>query len=367
MPRTSVPDGSVGGVNHPAHMLTRLSVRRALHQVDRGGLVLVGLSGGADSLALAAALAAEAGAAGLRAGAIVVDHGLQEGSANVAARAAAQARELGLEEVRVVRVQVDSGVTRGEGPESAARAARYSAFEEVAELTGAAAILTAHTRDDQAEQVLLALARGSGTRSLAGIPPIRALNDATRLLRPFLAEAPEVRRATTVAACAELGLRAWSDPHNRDHTYARVRVREVLLPAIEEQLGARAPVGLARSADLAREDAEALDVWAAQIYSEIVNVSTEDEAAATIDASGVARLAELPAAVRQRVIHRVASQVFDASLGRSHVLAIAALVTQWSGQGPIFVPGIRVTRSAGALRFERQHGSPREKDSSKQG
>ncbi|MFC5338831.1 tRNA lysidine(34) synthetase TilS [Leucobacter denitrificans] len=348
-------------------MLTRLSVRRALQSVDRGALVLVGLSGGADSLALAAALAAEAGAAGVRAGAIVVDHGLQAGSADIAARAAAQARELGLEEVHVLRVQVDAGATQSEGPESAARAARYAAFEEIAQSTGAIAILTAHTRDDQAEQVLLALARGSGTRSLAGIPPIRQLNDSTALIRPFLAEDPEVRRATTVAACEELGLEAWSDPHNIDHTYARVRVREVLMPAIAEALGAGVPVGLARSADLAREDAEALDVWAAQVFTEIVRVVDEGEPAATIEASDVKRLAELPAAVRQRVIHRVASQVFGASLGRSHTLAIAALVTKWIGQGPIFVPGIRVTRAAGALRFERQHGSPRKAKTNKQG
>ncbi|MGO3146101.1 MAG: tRNA lysidine(34) synthetase TilS [Leucobacter sp.] len=360
-------------MNHPTYMLTRLSVRRALQTVDpgksdsgQGGgpLALVGLSGGADSLALASALAAEAGSGHLRGGAIVVDHGLQERSAEIAERAAGQARELGLDPVIVQRVGVDVTRTRTEGPESAARTARYAAFAEVAERTGAVAVLTAHTRDDQAEQVLLALTRGSGTRSIAGIPSSRELRPGTVLLRPFLAEVPEIRRATTEAACAERGLEFWSDPHNRDHTYTRVRVRETLIPVLEEVLGRGAQVGLARSADLAREDAAALDEWAAQMVLEHVEMNVEfagdPGATALVRPEGVFVLTELPAAVRQRVIHRVAKQVFAVALSRTHTLAIADLLANWSGQGPIFVPGMRVTRNSGGLRFAAQHGSPRD-------
>lgn len=388
-------------------MQVRRAVRRSLaslHPQDLAGthaptarLALVGLSGGADSLALAAALAAEAGAAGWRAGALVVDHALQEGSAATAERAAEQARALGLDPVVVRRVAVRSG----SGPEAAAREARYAAFEEVAAELGAAAILAAHTRDDQAEQVLLALARGSGTRSIAGIPPIRTLSDTCVLQRPLLAAEPGVTRATTVAACAELGLAPWSDPHNADPTYARVRVRERALPALARELGPGVTAGLARSADLAREDAEALDAWAESAVAELAGLAelaarglagsaargmdrgaadpgapaepaetpaptetptptaTPVSAPYVLGEAGIALLAALPAAVRQRAIHRIARDEFGASLSREHTLAIAALVTHWRGQGPAFVAGIRATRSRGELRLERQLGSPR--------
>lgn len=373
-------------------MKSRLALRRVLlralsveskrdsGQKEQQPLVLVGLSGGADSLALAAALAAESRAKGaiaqIRGGAIVVDHGLQQGSADIAERAAAQARDLGLDPVIVKRVAV--GDERGGGPESAAREARYAAFSHVAAETGAVAILTAHTRDDQAEQVLLALSRGSGTKSIAGIPIVRALSEQAggapvTVLRPFLDDSLEITRATTEQACEELGLEPWFDPHNTDRSYARVRVREDLLPLLEKQLGGGIRAGLARSADLAREDAEALDAWAVQAIDGVLvdaagigamgngalGKGTQGEAEAVkLD---VVALAELPAAVRQRVIHRVATTQFGASLSREHTLAIAALVTGWRGQGPIFVPGIRVTRVGTALHFEQQLNSPRDK------
>ncbi|KUF06450.1 tRNA lysidine(34) synthetase TilS [Leucobacter sp. G161] len=346
-------------------MQVRLAVRRALDGLPGTAgpspLLLVGLSGGADSLALAAALAAEAPRLAVRAGALVIDHGLQPGSAATAERAAHTARSLGLEPVVVRRVEVGSGG----GPESAARDARYAAFAEIAHETGASAILTAHTRDDQAEQVLLALARGSGTRSIAGIPARRSLGEGVTLVRPLVGADPEVGRVTTAAACRELGLSVWDDPHNSDRTYARVRVREVLLPVLVEELGPGVRAGLARSADLAREDAAALDAWATTVAAELTHAAdarVEQQPGAaplTIDATGIERLAGLPAAVRQRVIHGIAAARYGASLSREHTLAVARLVTHWRGQGPVFVPGIRVTRTRNGLTFARQLGSPR--------
>ena len=204
---------------HRAVAATRLAVRQALGQIgqiEEGGLVLVACSGGADSLALAAAVAFEAPRAGLTAGAVIVDHGLQQGSSAVAARAANQCRSLGLDPIEVATVQVASS---GSGPEARARDARYQAMDNVAERLGAVAVLLGHTRDDQAEQVLLGLARGSGARSLSGMPVRRG-----RYLRPLLA----VARATTVAACEAAGLMVWVDPHNSDPAYARVRARALL-------------------------------------------------------------------------------------------------------------------------------------------
>ena len=341
-------------------MQTRRSVRAALSELAPGSLVLVGLSGGADSLALAAAAAAVAAELGsVRAGAIVVDHGLQQGSDSVAERAASQARGLGLDPVLVRRVEVGGGERdrRSGGPEAAAREARYAEFLRSAARVGACAILVAHTRDDQAEQVLLALARGSGTRSIAGIPGERELGEGVSVLRPFLGEVPPITRATTEAACEELGLEIWNDPHNTSDAYARVRVRREVLPTLERELGRGVSAGLARSADLAREDADALDAWADAVLD-----AHEQRVAGEKDVWSirVSALAELPAAIRQRVIHRIASRRFGASFTREHALAVASLVAHWRGQGPIHAPGMRITRTPdNELRFERQVGSPR--------
>ena len=345
-------------------MRVRLAVRDALQglgsgavgpdlgvsALDRQPLVLVALSGGADSLALAAATAAESAALGYRAGAVIIDHDLQPGSAEVAERAAEQARSLGLAPVVVRRVRVAEGSAAATGgPEAAARSARYGALAELATELEAHCLLTAHTRDDQAEQVLLALARGSGTRSIAGIPPERALAGGVRVLRPLLGERAQVTRETTEASCAELGLTPWHDPHNLDPAYLRVRVRNELLPALEGSLGPGFAAALARSADLAREDADALDTIADQRIAELVRVEfAEGDAASRVTCSARA-LAELAAALRGRVIRRIVERYFGSQLTREHTLAIAALVTAWRGQGPIHAPGVIATRKADEL------------------
>ncbi|MBO2990987.1 tRNA lysidine(34) synthetase TilS [Leucobacter tardus] len=342
----------------PAVAATRRAVRRALR--GRGERrVIVALSGGADSLALAAATAFEAPRLGIVAGAVVVDHGLQQGSDSAAAAAAAQARKLGLDPVEVRSVVVESGG----GPESAARTARYAALASAAAAAGEgspALILTGHTRDDQAEQVLLALARGSGTRSIAGIPAIGSA-EGVPVLRPFLDEASEVTRAVTVAACAAQSLEPWSDPHNRDAVYARVRVRERILPLIDRELGPEVRGALARSADLAREDADALDAIASVTVDRLLAAAGGHAVEApemTVRVPVQVLLAE-PAAIRNRIIRGV-SAAFGGYLGREHTRAVAALVTDWRGQKPVFVPGVRVTRRAEELVFARQIGSPRD-------
>ena len=208
--------------------------------------MLAACSGGPDSLALAAALAFVAPRAGLRAGAVTVDHGLQEGSADRAAAVAAVLGGLGLDPVRAVAVTVDGGG----GPEAAARTARYAALEAAAADLGATAVLLGHTLDDQAETVLLGLARGSGARSLAGMPPRRGI-----FLRPLLG----LRRQVTTGACAALDLAPWADPHNADRRFARVRVRLDALPALEAALGPGVAEALARTADQLRDDAEVLE------------------------------------------------------------------------------------------------------------
>lgn len=314
---------------------------------DRAPLVLVALSGGADSLALAAALAAEARAAGVRAGASIIDHGLQLGSAEVAEVAAEQARSLGLDPVIVRRVQVSSGpASETGGPEAAARVARYEALVTVATELHARWIMTAHTRDDQAEQVLLALARGSGTRSIAAIPPVRELGSGVWVMRPLLNQRTEVTRALTEASCGELDLMPWSDPQNLDRSFARVRVREDVLPLLEAQLGPGFGKALARSADLAREDADALDALAEEHLTTLEIQNADETGAAQIP---ISKLELLPEALLGRVIRLVAARMFGSQLTREHTLAIASLVTEWKGQGPIHAPRIFASRSGGFL------------------
>ena len=323
---------------HRAIAATRLAVRKTLgeiEQVHQGALVLVACSGGADSLALAAAVAFEAPRAGLSPGAVIVDHDLQEGSLAVAERAADQCRGLGLEPVEIVTVQVwSSGGGHGNGdgvasgPEARARDARYSAFEDVAERVGAVAVLLGHTRDDQAEQVLLGLARGSGARSLSGMPARRG-----PYVRPLLG----VARATTVAACEAAGLTAWVDPHNSDPAYGRVRAR-ALLPVLETELGRGTVAALARSADLLREDADALDDLAAQARVELAGGQLDGLGSGQIEATVLLRL---PKAIRTRVWRLLALEAGcpPGALIASHIDSLDTLVTCWRGQGPIDLPG----------------------------
>lgn len=314
----------------PAVADARRAVREALADLPERSLVLVALSGGPDSLALAAALAFEAPRLGLRAGAVTVDHGLQAESAAVAQRAAQAARDLGLDPVRVERATV---AAQG-GPEAAAREARYAALERSARELGAAAVLLGHSLDDQAETVLLGLARGSGTLSLAGMAAVAGL-----YRRPLLG----VRRAALAQACADQGLRPWHDPHNDDERFARVRVRQSILPHLEENLDSGIVEALARTAAIAREDAEALDRMVDETAEDLVELA---EGGCSISVAG---LAANPPALRHRLIRLVVRTEFGASLSRSQTLEVARLATDWHGQGPVHLPGIRVERTAGRI------------------
>ncbi|SDX70633.1 tRNA(Ile)-lysidine synthase [Modestobacter sp. DSM 44400] len=302
----------------------------------RGGLrypaqpVLVACSGGADSVALAAAVAFEARAAGVRAGGVTVDHGLQPGSAERAAGTAVLLRGLGLDPVLAVPVTVgEEG-----GPEAAARTARSAALAAVAEQHGARVAL-GHTLDDQAETVLLGLGRGSGPRSVAGMVENRTAAGAT-WWRPLLG----VRRATTRQACADQDLPVWDDPWNTDPTYTRVRLRTEVLPLLEEVLGGGVAPALARTAGLLREDLDALDALAA---AELV----------ALDGDGglpAARMTALPDALRRRVLRGWLTGAGVVDLQWVHLRGVDELLTRWHGQGRVDLPGgAGVVRASGRL------------------
>lgn len=300
----------------PAVAAVRQAVRESLSDLPAGTPVAVALSGGQDSLALLAATAF------LRPGdvlALVVDHGWQAGSDRVAREAAARAGLLG----------ATARVLAAPSPrdEAAARDARYRVLGEAARAAGAPAVLLGHTRDDQAETVLLGLLRGSGARSLAGMAPRR---DPYR--RPLL----DLPRAVTADACAAQGLRPHADPANLDLRFRRSRMRHQLLPTLTEVLERDVAANLARTARLLRDDADLLDRLA-------------DEAAADLahpEGLPVSGLERLPAALRRRVLHRLAPR-----LGAVHVQAIEALVVSWHGQGAVALPGgARAVREHGRIR-----------------
>ncbi|WP_300644076.1 tRNA lysidine(34) synthetase TilS [Nocardioides sp.] len=326
---------------HPSVAATRVAVRRELADVPAGSTVVVACSGGADSLALAAATVHEARAGGWRVVGATVDHQLQEGSAAQAARVVEQLAALGVDETLTARVTV-AWEPGGEGPEGAARRARYAVLEQVAEHSRAAVVLLGHTRDDQAETVLLGLARGSGARSLAGM---RRAFDVYR--RPFL----DLSRDDTVTACQVLGLDAWDDPHNSDPGYARVRVRRSVLPVLEEHLGPGVAAALARTAQQLRADADCLDDLADEQYAALL----------TPDGLPVDALAALPTALRTRLLRRLALDAGapPAELFHEHVLALDALVTAWRGQRWIDLPGhLRGFRTGGKVRVEPAPAAP---------
>lgn len=307
----------------------RGAVRESCRDIEPGQVVVIACSGGADSLALAAGAAWVAQRDGWVAAAVIVDHGLQETSGDVARWAGELCSRLGLDPVRVVRAEVGSSG----GPEAAARDARYAALTEVAEELGAAAVLLGHTRDDQAETVLLRLARGSGARSLAAMAPVTG-----RLRRPLLGLPRALVRASATEVLEPLGESPWEDPHNDDDRFARVRVRRVLAD-LNHLLGPGATLGLARSAALLRDDADALDDLAEVAVRELVEVD-----AWGVRSASCASLAALARAVRTRVLRAMCRDAGSPGedLDVDHVLAVERLVTAWTGQGAVALPG-RVT------------------------
>jgi tRNA(Ile)-lysidine synthase len=313
----------------PASLAVVQAVDSALTSQDKH--LLVACSGGADSLALAFAARHVAIRHYLEYAAVVIDHGLQDGSGEIAVLVTQQLDRLGYDDVTLATVEVDRSAAIG--PEAAARQARYTALDAEARARSAT-VLVGHTLDDQAETVLLGLARGSGSRSLAGMPP-----RAGHLLRPFL----KLRRETTQQACSEQGLDPWQDPHNTNLRFARVRVRETVLPTLETELGPGIPEALARTAELLRDDTELLDRLAAEAYRTAEGLGGTD----TLDC---AALESQPPALRRRILRLWLLGHGIGDLTLRHINAVESLVIGWHGQKCIQVPGATVTRNAGRLR-----------------
>ncbi|OLT48437.1 tRNA lysidine(34) synthetase TilS [Saccharomonospora sp. CUA-673] len=313
----------------------RGAVRDFLRAHPDGGGRYVAVSGGADSLALAEAAAYVTGGAVT---ALVVDHDLQPGSADVAETAAAAARGLGVAEARVLPVSV-SGPG---GPEAAARKARYRALRGA--IPDGATVLLGHTLDDQAETVLLGLGRGSGPRSIAGMRPFD---------RPWGRPLLGVPRTVTRAACDELGIEPWQDPHNVDPRYRRVRVRTEALPLLDDVLGGGVAGALARTAAQLREDVDTLDDLAEQLL-ERARATESGELSVEI-------LEPAPPAVRRRALRSWLLAAGVRELTDAHLRSVDALVGAWRGQGGVWLPGhFEAGRARGKLRVEPGPSDPAE-------
>lgn len=305
----------------------RSAVRPWLEKFEAGDCVVVAVSGGADSLALAYAMSVEAKKLAINVHAITVDHQLQSRSAEQASKVVEQMLSLGIATtVEKVVVNITDGL------EASARSARYEALNDTSLKLGAVAVFLGHTHNDQAEGVLLGLARGSGTRSLSAMAPHNGI-----YIRPLLT----ITRSETESVCDEVGLSPWSDPHNQDTTFARVRVRTQALPALEAAIGPGISHALVRSAELLRQDADALDEWA-------------EREAAHLDLSDLDcnHLAQLPKAIRSRIIRMAiyAAGAPGGSVTAEHVGAVEALISAWNGQAEAHLPGgVKVGRFSGRL------------------
>ena len=312
--------------------MIQLDLRSALlanlADLEPGDQIAVGLSGGGDSVALLKAAVHVGNEKSFVVTAIIIDHQLQADSGAVAEQAAQIAKDLGTSKVEIVKVQVATGSSSG-GLEAAARNARRDVFESYASMNNVKAVLLGHTLEDQAETVLLGLARGSGARSLSGM---RAIDGIYR--RPFLNLTRELVRSTVI------DLATFEDPHNSDPSFTRVRVRQTVLPVLEKELGPGVAQALGRTADMLRDDADALDMDAAMIFA--AGEPTINE------------LEKLSKAVRTRVLRHLAIRagVLVNDLSREHILNIDNLITNWHGQGSLNLPGqVNVKRESGKLIF----------------
>lgn len=352
-------DPTVGKARKLVAELLDLSTTGKHHPVQNPPLILVGCSGGPDSLALAAVMAFFPTRGEIRVGAVVVDHQMQPGSAEVAENTAAQLRSLGLDPVQVRSVDVKND---GVGPEAAARAARFGALDAAARELGAQTVLLGHTLDDQAESVLLGLARGSGTKSLSGMRQRRDI-----YVRPFL----ELRRAETLAICEALDLDPWHDPENSNDAYLRVRVRGTVLPFLREELGAGVSESLARSATILGHDADFLDSLAEAEFVRIAEIFPGGDAPIAEVHLSEDALRQLAPALKMRVLARAVVVLGGYQPSYERLAGAQALLARKGSAGPVQMAGkvsaYRLSRSQsvpqdrpayGKLVFRRSEPSP---------
>lgn len=300
----------------------RRAIRETFESEELAGAksVLLAVSGGPDSMALALGANFELPKLGIQVFAAVVNHNLQPGSEAVALATIERLSAMGIDG-KVLDIKVPK---RGAGPEAEAREARYSALEKQRVEVGADFVVTGHNLDDQAETVLLGLTRGSGLRSIAGMKAVDG-----KLVRPLLG----IEKAELTQACIDSGVEYWLDPHNQDPAFTRVRIRN-LMQQIEAELGPGVNESLARTASLASEVDDFLTTAALELV----------ERARVGEGFEVKELAASHPAVRNKALQLICIESGASSISRTQVLGVAQLITNWHGQKPLSLSGITVER-----------------------
>ena len=319
--------------------LVRATLRR--HAMLAGGdRVLIGVSGGADSVALLLALVELAPSMVLDLHVLHVDHQLRADSARDAAFVEALATRLGVP-VAVARVRVASGGS----VEAAARAARHAALDAEATRLGARRIALGHTADDQAETVLMRLLEGAGVRGLAAIPPVRG-----RIVRPLI----ETRRRDIEHALRSAGVEWIEDPTNRDPKFLRNRIRHEVLPLLASAVAADVVPALTHAASLARQATTALDHLATRDLDRLAVV--EADGAITLPVSA---LRELPSFVAPEVLRQAAARLGGSAPLRAWAhRGLARVVASPPARRPFRLGGITVEVSGDRVRLGRAPAPP---------
>ena len=311
----------------------RLAMKRFLSaHSSAGDRIILAVSGGPDSIAMVAICAQLQTEFSLDFYPVTINHQLQTESKDWALQTIEVCKNLGLPNATAIDVEVDEN--SGNGLEAAAREARYNALRAQAKIVGARAIMLAHTMDDQAETVLMRIARGSSTRSLSGMAHISG-----DLWRPLL----DLDRKTLHEALSAFNLPAISDPHNFNRQFTRVKIRLDVIPKLVEALGQNVVAGLARTARMARLDTEALETIAASVYSKCI---IENELL-------IGELINHPLAVQSRIVHHwlVNKGVSPTNLSSDHIFAICRMAKDPQVKGPIKITGgVEVQKASGRLR-----------------
>ena len=300
-------------------------------------LVLIACSGGRDSLALTALSVIVCASRGIRCGVVIVDHHLQPHSTEIANTAAKHCLQSGIDE-KYVYIQSVNVEDSGEGEESAARNARYQAIIDVAKKQQAAAVLLAHTANDQAETVMMGLKDSAGLEAVAGMKAV-TLRQNVLFARPLI----KLSREDTTGICEDLGISWWDDPTNGDdisqneelsENYPlRSRVRHTLMPYISRFFNANMVTLLSRGAEIARDD---LDYINSQVDEASSQVMEFDKNAKTVRLKAD-KLAQYHPSIRRRIIVRALSEL-GLRFSSSHVSAVDELCTKWHGQKPFSLP-----------------------------
>lgn len=297
--------------NNHYTMLARNAIKSALSTVSKDANVGLGVSGGADSLALLIALSTlYKGDRASQVHVVSIDHQLQEITSQISQQVATLANNFGFT-THIIPIDIPE---TGNGAEADARTARYSAFDTIITDHNLEAFLIGHTKSDQAEQVMLGLLRGSGTRSISGIPERRGV-----FVRPFL---NVLNRAETQKVCNENLVTYWCDPHNDSTDYNRVNIRK-LIKETETVTGQNIVEPLVRTAKISTEDADALDFYATVAYDTIVSSDWNIDTLLTV-----------PVAIRKRVYRNklISLNIATDKVSFDALASIETLISDWHGQ-----------------------------------